>query len=166
MFEPGLCHLHPIEVQKQGLRVRLKVPEAFSGLFQRSSPFRSCGHVSGGQMAHYLKEADYGKSVVKRARELVCELCDKFKMLIPARPTKMMSCRVLGKVVGLDFSFHEYRGKHYMILHFVCEASRFHFACVAGSAPTAQAGCCSSAHLVELLALWTAFYGLPFQVAC
>ena len=62
----------------------------------------NCGHAPSAQMAHCLKEAGYDKKQ-KRCRELKCQLCDQFNSVVPARPTKMMRCRTLGKVVAMDF---------------------------------------------------------------
>ena len=50
----------------------------------------NCGHVPSAQMAHCLKEAGYDKKIISRCRELRCQLCDKFKSVVPARPTKMV----------------------------------------------------------------------------
>ena len=62
-----------------------------------------CGHAPSAQMAHCLKEAGYDKKIISRCRELRCQQCEKFKSVVPARPTKMMRCRTLGKVGAMDF---------------------------------------------------------------
>ena len=54
---------------------------------------------------------------------MTCQLYDKFKTIVRARPTKMMRCQTLGKVVALDFSFHEHHGTQYVVLHFGDEAT-------------------------------------------
>ena len=70
----------------------------------------------------------------------------------------MMRSRKLGHVVALDFSFHTFHGVQWIVLHFICEASRFHHAVVAGRADD---GNCTSEHLVDLLINWTTFLGVP-----
>ena len=114
------------------------------------------GHVPGSQMAYCLKEAGYDKTVVSRCRELRCALCDKFRTVVPARPTKMMRSRVLGKVVAMDLSYHTFQNTKFQILHLICEASRFHYSCV-----FQLDGNLSSSQLVEVLPQWTTFLGYP-----
>jgi hypothetical protein len=119
------------------------------------------GHVPPKQMAHCLKEAGYAPEFVNRARHLHCELCQKSLHTVPSRPTKMMRSRILGKVVALDFSFHTIYGTQYLILHFVCEASRFHYAHIVAKSAD---GNCSSQQLCQLLSKWTAFMGYPSRL--
>ena len=69
----------------------------------------------------------------------------------------MMRCRTLGKVVAMEFSFHEYQQRRLLVLHFVDEASRFHHATVVGPCP----GNCTSERLVELVGQWTTLMGYP-----
>ena len=95
--------------------------------------------------------------IISRCRELRCQLCDKFNSITLARPTKMMRCRTLGKVVAMDFSFHDYHGQQFLVLHFVDEASRFHHATVVGVCPEH----CTSERLVELIGQWTTFMNYP-----
>ena len=116
------------------------------------------GHIPGPQMAHCLKEAGYDKTTVNRARNLHCGLCNKFKHTVASRPMKMMRSRVLGRVVALDFSFHVIHGTQYMTLHFVCEASRFHYAHLVGESAD---GNCSSRQLCQLVPRWTNSMGYP-----
>eukprot|EP00974_Lingulodinium_polyedra_P130395 11213660-Lingulodinium_polyedra.AAC.1 len=61
--------------------------------------------------------------------------------------------RKLGHIVAPDFSEHWFNDIHLLILHFACEASRFHHA-------TATANC-SSAQLMDLVPRWTTFVGYP-----
>jgi len=90
---------------------------------------KNLGHPSNTVLAKILREAGAPKSLIDSARDLPCEVCDRFKSTQPARPAKAHHYRALGECLGLDLSYFRRTkdgNSRGLLLHMIDEASKFH----------------------------------------
>ena len=120
---------------------------------------RNLGHPSNRLLVQILTEAKAPKSIVDRARDLECPICDRMKRLAPARPANPVRAREVGEVMALDVSYHSAAdGFKLMVLNIIDEASKFHVAKVVRQDNVktyTELGNCDADTLIECLQEYT-----------
>ncbi|CAE7504711.1 RE1 [Symbiodinium sp. CCMP2592] len=154
---PGAAEAEPQERGAKAIRFPPSVPGRIASSLRRLH--QNLGHPSAADFVRHLRLAGAGRDVLKAARGLECQVCQRCKLPGVPKPAKIAPCLRFNQMVGVDlFYVHDSEDHRHQLLSMVDFSSGYHVV-----VPVARK---DSSHLERAFCEnWLNIFGAPDVIA-
>ncbi|CAE7822217.1 GIP [Symbiodinium sp. CCMP2456] len=147
----------PMARGAQAIRFPPSVPSTVAASLRRLH--QNLGHPSVADFVRHLRLAGASREVLKAARNLECQVCQRTRRPAIAKPAKVASCFRFNEMIGTDlFYIHDSEGQRHQLLSIVDFSSAYHVVVPVArkDTPTLERAFCEN---------WINIFGAPSVVA-
>ena len=155
--EDGGEDTRPLERGARAIRFPPSTPTTIATSLRRLH--QNLGHPSTADFVRHLRLAGASREVLKAARALECQVCQRTKRPAAAKPAKIAPCFRFNEMVGTDlFYVHDSEGQRHQLLSIVDFSSAYHVVVPVArkDTPTLEKAFCEN---------WVNVFGAPTTVA-